>query len=128
MFSSPASIPPVGSRAVSDIVTECSPRTACSAGTRPAPSQPERVSPGAATRSMTRPSGSRSVSAASPSRSTGRSASTCSSVRCRCHHPSDSGGTLNAVAVVRPAPLRPAGTPCQGKNVRIVDGRPVVSP
>ena len=29
----------------------------------------------------------------------------------RCHQPIDSGGTLNAVAVVSPAPWRPAGTP-----------------
>jgi len=49
----------VGSSWRSVRVTECSPRTACSAGTRASPSHPERVSPGEATRSTTNPSGSR---------------------------------------------------------------------
>jgi hypothetical protein len=46
----------------------------------------------------------------------------------RCHQPGDSGGTVNAVAVVRRVLLRPAGTPRRGKNVRIVDQRPTALP
>jgi hypothetical protein len=73
-------------------------------------------------------SGSRRVSTSSPSRVRGPSTASPSAASRFCHQPIDSGGTLNAVAVVSPLPCRPAGTSRHGKNVRIVDGRPEASP
>ncbi len=128
MPSIPASMPAVGSGARSDMVTECRPRTACSAGTLASLSQPERASPGEAIRSITIPTGSRKVSTSSPSRARGPSCSIPSAATRCAHQPNDSGGTLNAVDVVSPDPCLPGGTSGHGKNVRMLDGLPCSSP
>jgi hypothetical protein len=77
---------------------------------------------------MTIPSWSRRLTTSSESRVRGPSTSTPRPVRRWCHQPSDSGGTLNAVAVVSPLPCRPGGTSGQGKKVRMLDGVPCSSP
>ena len=74
------------------------------------------------------PSGSRKVSTSSSSRSVGGSTSMPRDVSRSCHHPSDDPGTLNAVAVVIPAPWRPGETPGHGKKVNRLDGLPCSSP
>ncbi len=118
----------VGSGSVTVSTEECCPRTAYCAGTE-AESHGLRGSVSdEATRSICRPSGSRSDSRSSSDEARDTVDATPMPLKCSCHQPRVPEGTENAVVVDWPLPTRPLRTPCHGKKVSSEPGVPASSP